>query len=138
VRYVAIVAACFALAGQLEAQRPGPGSLPPGAKLYVAPMEWNLDRFVTEQIREQGLALNLVARPEDADFVMTCLYQTLGSHYMSPGHYIQVKIVAARGGKQVWSADANDYALFFGRLRPHGPARAAAAIVRKLSKRIVD
>jgi len=36
------------------------------------------------------------------------------------------------GARQVWSGDANDYAVFFGRLRHHGPERAAAAIVKRL------
>jgi hypothetical protein len=122
----------LALAGLAEAQRPAPVGVPRDAKLYIAPMEWDLDRFVTAEIRKQDLPVEVVARPEEADFVMTSLYQGLGSHLISPGHYIQVAIAASSGGK-VWSAEANDYALFFGRLRPHGPGRAAAAIVKKLS-----
>lgn len=122
----------LALVGLGEAQRPVSGGVPRGAKLYVAPMEWDLDRFVAAEIRRQDLPVALVARPEEADFVMTSLYQGLGTHLISPGHYIQVKIVASAGGKQVWFAEANDYALFFGRLRPHGPGRAAEAIVKKL------
>jgi hypothetical protein len=113
-------------------QRPDPASVPHGARLYVTPMEWNLDRFVTAEIQRQGLPLQLVARPEEADFVMTGLYQGLGSHFLSPGHYIQVKIVSTNGGKQVWFAEANDYALFFARMRHHGPGRAAGAIVKRL------
>ena len=123
----------LALAGLAEAQRPVPVGVPRGSKIYVAPMEWGLDRFITAEIRNQDLPVQLVASPEEADFVMTSLYQGLGSHLISPGHYIQVSIAASSGGKQVWSAEANDYALFFGRLRPHGPGRAATAIVRKLS-----
>jgi hypothetical protein len=95
-------------------------------------MEWNLDRFVAAEVQKQGLSLHLVAHPEDADFVMTGLYQSLGSHLISPGHIIQVTIVAAPGGNPVWTAGASDYGLFFGRLRPHGPGRAAEAIVKKL------
>jgi len=95
-------------------------------------MEWNLDRFVTEEIQSQGLPIKLVTRPEEADFVMAGQYQSLGSHFLSPGHYIQVRIVAADGARQVWFAEANDYAVFFGRLRHHGPGRAAAAIVKRL------
>ena len=75
--------------------------------------------------------MQVVALPQEADFVMTGLYQELGSHMISPGHYIQIKIVAVDGGKQVWRAEVNDSAIFFG-LRPHGPGRAAAAIVKKL------
>jgi hypothetical protein len=96
-------------------------------------MEWNLDQFIIAEIRDQGLPLQVVKRPEEADFVMTSLYQTLGSHMIAPGHYIQVQIAAA-DGKQVWFAEANDYALFFGRFRRHGPAVAARAIVRKLNR----
>jgi hypothetical protein len=118
--------------GLLGAGQRVSGSVPEGAKLYVAPMEWNLDRFVAAEIRSQGLPVQVVSHPEEADFVMTSLYQALGSHLMSPGHYIQVKIVAVNGGKQVWFGEANDYALIFGRMRPHGPARAAHEIVRKL------
>ena len=69
-------------------------------------MEWNLDRFLTDEIRRQGLSIQVVVRPEDTDFVMTGLYQQLGSRFISPGHYILVKIVAANGDKQVWFADA--------------------------------
>lgn len=131
---LAVFAIFLSLAGLSQAKGPVADSLPSGAKLYVSPMEWNLDRFVTDEIRKQGLPVQMVASPEEADFVMTSLYQGLGSHMMSAGHYIQVKIVANNGGKQVWFAEANDYALFLGLLRPHGPGRAAAAIVKKLGR----
>ena len=133
---LAVFVVCLVLAGRLETQRPVSGSMPPGAKLYIASMEWNLDRFVAAEIRRQGLPVQVVALPQEADFVMTGLYQELGSHMISPGHYIQVKIVAVDGGKQVWRAEVNDFAMFFGRLRPHGSGRAAAAIVKKLSKNL--
>jgi hypothetical protein len=119
--------------GLLEAKRPVSGNLPPGAKLYIAPMEWNLDRFVAAEIRRQGLPVQVVAFPEEADFVMTSVYQNLGSHLISPGHYIQVRIVSTADGQQVWFAEANDYATFFGRLRYHGPGRAAKSIVKRIS-----
>ncbi len=113
-------------------QQPSADGIPPNARLYVGPMEWNLDRFVTAEIQRQGLPLQLVDRPEDADFVMAAQYQGLGSHFLSPGHYIQIKVVTADGARRVWFAEANDYAVFFGRLRHHGPSRAAAAIVKRL------
>ncbi|MGA9104644.1 MAG: hypothetical protein ACLQPN_10830 [Bryobacteraceae bacterium] len=129
---LAVFVMCLAFAGRVEAQRPVSGIIPPGAKLYIAPMEWQLDRFVAAEIRRQGLPLQVVALPQEAGFVMTGLYQSLGSHMISPGHYIQVKIVAADDGKQVWRAEASDFAVLFGRLRPHGLGRAAQAIVKKL------
>jgi len=133
VRYWVIFAVGLTTVGLVGAQQPAPQSVQHVPKIYIAPMEWNLDRFVSAEIGSQGLPLQVVQRREEADFVMTSLYQTLGSHMMAPGHYIQVQIVAS-DGKQVWFAEVNDYALFFGRFRPHGPARAARAIVRKLHR----
>ena len=112
-----------------------PVSLPAGSRLFIAPMDWNLPSYIGAEIRRQGLPVQVVERQEDADFVMTGASSSLGSRLISPGHYIQVKIVAANGGKQVWSAEANDYALFFARLRPHGPGRAARSIVTKMRNR---
>lgn len=130
-RTLVIFAFSLALVGALEAKRPVPASMSPNAKLYVAPMEWGLDRFVAEEIRRQGLPVQLVNTEDQADFVMTSLYQGLGSHLIAPGHYIQVKIVAVNGGK-VWGDEVNDFAVFFGRFRRHGPRKAAESIVRKL------
>jgi hypothetical protein len=97
-------------------------------------MEWELDHFVCDEIRKQGLALQLVGTEDQADFVMTSLYQKLGSHLIAPGHYIQVRIAEVSGGKRVWGDDVNDFAVFFGRLRRHGPRRAAESIVKKLRR----
>ncbi len=137
-RYLSTIALTLCLAALASAQKPAVAPLPAGAKLYVAPMEWNLHQFVTAEIQRQTLPVQLVERPEDADFVMSSHYQSLGSHFMSPGHYVQVQIVASKDGKEIWYTDANDYALFFGRLRPHGPNRVAEEVVRKLNRRMTS
>jgi hypothetical protein len=125
------LALCLTLVGTLEAKRPVVVGMSADARLYVAPMEWGLDRFVTDEIRRQGLSVQLVATEEQADFVMTSFYQSLGSHMIAPGHYIQVRIVAANG-EAVWDGEVNDFAIVFGRLRLHGPRKAAQSIVKKL------
>ncbi len=99
-------------------------------------MEWGLDRFVTAQITKQSVPVQLVASEDDADFVMTSYYQKLGSHLIAPGHYIQVRIVAATSDKPVWADEVNDFAVVFGRLRRHGPGRAAESIVKKLRSKL--
>jgi hypothetical protein len=120
----------------LQAQESAPPTVSSGPKLYVAPMDWNLDRFVTAEIERQGLPVQVVAHPEGADFVMTADYQSLGSHFLTPGHYIRARMLSADGRRQVWSGDANDYGIFFGRMRHHGPSRAARTIVRGLRHRM--
>jgi carbonic anhydrase len=133
VRYLtfAIFSLGLTLATACEAQQLS-ASMVPGAKLYVAPMEWNLDRFVVAQIVRQGLPVQLVTSEDQADFVMMSFYQKLGSHLIATGHYIQVQIVATDNRKPVWADEVNDFALVFGRLRHHGPDKAAESIVKKL------
>lgn len=123
---------CPMAAGVLGAQPSIAVRASPESKLYVAPMEWNLDRFVSDEIRRQGLPVDLVATEDEADLVMTGLYQKLGSHFIAPGNYIQVRITAAADGRTVWANEVNDFAVFFGRLRRHGPRKAAESIVKKL------
>ena len=127
-----LLALCLIAAGVLGAQPSVAVNASPDSKLYVAPMEWNLDRFVSDEIRRQGLPVDLVATEDEADLVMTGLYQKLGSHFIAPGNYIQVRITAATDGRTVWANEVNDFAVFFGRLRRHGPRKAAEAIVKKL------
>jgi hypothetical protein len=135
-RTLAIFAFCLTLPGAPGAKRAATFNMTPEARLYVAPMEWNLDRFVIAEIRRQGLPVQLVTSADQADFVMTSLYQTLGSHLIAPGHYIQVRISTVTDGSAVWADEVNDFAVFFGRLRRHGPRKAAEAIVRKLRTRL--
>jgi hypothetical protein len=125
-----IIGATLALSGEIQA-----AELPSGANLFVAPMEWNLDESIRAELGRNKLPLHLVGRPEDADYIMTGSSVKLGSRLVSPGRDFQVKIVAARSGAAVWTGGAGDYALFLGRLRPHGPARAARLIVLKLRNR---
>jgi hypothetical protein len=113
----------------------GPNDLPSGASLFVAPMEWNLDASIRSELGKNKLPLRLVGRAEDADFIMTGSSVKLGSRLVSPGRDFQVTIVAAHSGTPVWTGGAGDYAVFFGRLRSHGPARAARSIVFKLRNR---
>jgi len=135
-RTVWLLHLCLMAAGGLKAQLPVALSSSHDAKLYVAPMEWNLDQFVSDEIRRQGLPVELVSAEDQADFVMTSLYQKLGSHFNAPGNYIQVRVTAAEDGSTVWTNEVNDFAVFFGRLRRHGPRKAAEAIVRKLRHRL--
>jgi hypothetical protein len=131
-RRLAVFALVLAAASAVAAGQTPAATLTPGTKLFVAPMEWGLDRYVTAEITRESLPVQLVATEDQADFVMTSLYQKLGTHLIAPGHYIQVKIVAVQGGNSVWADEVNDFAVLFGRLRRHGPAKAAEVIVKKL------
>ena len=131
-----LAALCFCLLMplQLASEVRNPWGEPAVAKLYISPMGWNLDRFVAAEIARQQLPVRVVERQEDSDFVLLAAYENLGSRLISAGSYIRVRLVSTADGAQVWSGDANDYAMFFGRLRKHGPAKAAREITNKLRR----
>jgi hypothetical protein len=106
-----------------------------GAKVYIAPMEWQMEQFITAEIRRQALPVNLVASPSEADFVMTGSAEKLSSHFMAPGRCFHVTVATADGSHTVWSGEGDDYAMVFGRFRSHGPGRAARSIVDALRAR---
>ena len=118
-----------------EVKRPAAGGISRDARIYIAPMEWQLDHYVIEEIRRQGLAVQIVNSESEADLVMTSAYQKLGSH-LTAGHFIQVRIVAANDGSAVWAGEVNDFAIMFGSLRRHGPRKAAEGIVKKLRSNV--
>jgi hypothetical protein len=119
--------------GNVAAQDSAP--LPTGAKVYIAPMEWQLDGLIAAEIHRQNLPVNVVQQQTEADYVMTGSSEKLSSHMMSPGRCFQVTIVTANNGKPVWTGEADDYATVFGRLRTHGPNRAAKALVGSIRHR---
>jgi hypothetical protein len=133
--FIALASGTQVEVGPLPAKRPIAPDLLSGANLYVVPMEWSLDDLLRAEIRRNRLPVHLVERQEDADFIMTASSEKLGSRMLSPDRNFQVKIVAADSGTQIWSAEASDYATFFGRRRSHGAVHAAKSIVRKLRNR---
>jgi hypothetical protein len=130
-RSLAIFALSLPLLAAPEVKRPTSGTIWRDARIYIAPMEWQLDHYVIEEIRRQGLAVQVVDSEREADFVMISSYQALGSRIAGPGHFVQVRILAS-DGSAVWRGEVNDFAIVFGRLRRHGPRRAAEGIVKKL------
>ena len=94
-----------------------------------------MERHLAAEIRRQGLAVELVANEADAEYVMTGSAEKLSSHFMAPGRWFHVSLTRLNGSQAIWSGEGDDYATVFGRLRSHGPDRAARSIVGGLRKR---
>jgi len=109
--------------------------LPAGAKIFIAPMEWQMEQHLASEIRRQGLPVELVADEAAADYVMTGSAEKLSSHFMAPGRSFHIILTRLDGSQTVWTGEGDDYATVFGRLRSHGPARAARTIVEGLRNR---
>ena len=90
--------------------------LPAGARIYIEPMEWQMEQHLAREIQRQAVPVHLVANPEEADYVLNGFAEKLSSHFLSPGRCFQVKIETADHSRTIWTGEADDYAMVFGRL----------------------
>ncbi|GIW56462.1 MAG: hypothetical protein KatS3mg082_2866 [Nitrospiraceae bacterium] len=117
-------------------------SIPRGAKLFIAPMDHNLDSFIVAEIQKQKLPVVIVLRQEEAQYVLTGFAQTTGSHWAEQvaasifggkdKYEASVKLVTADGKSLVWSGEAGDRSLLFGALRRGGQRKVAERIVKEM------
>ncbi len=98
-------------------------------------MDWQMEQFLASEIQRQSLPVTLVFDESEADFVMTGSAEKLSSHFMAPGRCFQVTIATTDRSKTIWTGQGDDYATVFGRLRSHGPNRAARSIVDGIRSR---
>jgi hypothetical protein len=96
-------------------------------------MQWGMDGLIRSELTRQSLPVRLASTKDDADFVMTGSFVTMGSRFSTSREFV-VNILAANGGRLMWSATGSDTAAVFGSLRNRGAARAARVIVRKLRR----
>jgi hypothetical protein len=119
-------------------------AIPRGAKLFITPMDNNLDSFIIAEIQKQKLPVVVVLKQEEAQYVLTGFSQITGSHWAEQvaasifggkdKYEASVKLVTADGKSLVWSAEAGDRSLLFGALRRRGQRKIAQRIVKEMKE----
>jgi hypothetical protein len=114
--------------------------LPPGTKIFITPMDKNLDGFITAEIQKQKVPIVVVLKQEEAQYVLTGFSQITGTHWAEQvaasvfggkdKYEAECKLVTADGSKLMWSGEAGDRSILFGALRVGGQ--------RKVAERLVD
>jgi hypothetical protein len=108
-------------------------SIPRGSRVFITPMEKNLDGFITAEMQRQKLPIEVVLKQEDAQYVLTGLSQMTGSHWAEQvatsifggkdKYEAECKLVTTDGKSLIWAGEAGDRSLVFGALRRGGRAR---------------
>jgi len=119
-------------------------SIPRGAKLFVTPMDKNLDSFIVAEIEKQKLPVQVVLKQEEAQYVLTGFSQITGSHWAEQvatsifggkdKYEASVKMVTADGKSLVWAGEAGDRSILFGAFRRGGQRKVAGRIVKQMKE----
>ncbi len=119
-------------------------SIPRGAKLFITPMDKNLDSFIVAEIDKQKLPVQVVLKQEEAQYVLTGFSQTTGSHWAEQvaasifggkdKYEASVKMVTADGKSLVWAGEAGDRSILFGEFRRGGQRKVAQRIVKQMKE----
>jgi hypothetical protein len=134
-----------------EAKRPAPRAgneaprqLTRNSRLYIVPMEEDLDGYIRAEIIKKKVPLLVVMAEEDADFIMIGSATEEERRKWHEGWLTAerdktsgtVSIIDARTGSLVWAGEAGDRSLWFSGLKRGGHRKVADRLVKQLKKAV--
>lgn len=134
---VIVLLASFALSQSKEVPK---GKVPPGSKIFIAPMEGNLHPFLAAEIVKKKVPVTVVTEEKDAEFILTGAsikgddkwYHTVfGGKDKNEG---SVQLISVAEKTMVWAGEAGDRSLWWGMLSRGGQRKVADRIISKMKK----
>lgn len=116
------------------------GTLPAGSKVFITPMEGDLDGFIAPEIIKQKLPVSVVLNEADADFVLVggsikaddkWYNVAFGGKDKNEGN---VRLLDVKSKSMIWAGEAGDRSLMYGSLRRGGQRKVAERIVKQMKK----
>ena len=133
-RLVALMTlACGALAADSSV-------LPKGAKLFIAPMDGQLDGFLAPEIIKKKVPLVVVTEESQADYVLTgasikaddkWYHVAFGGKDKNEGN---VRLVSVKDKRLIWAAEAGDRSMWKGNWSRGGQRKVADRIISQMKK----
>ncbi len=132
-----LLCSSFALAAEKTDNK-----VPSGSKLFIAPMQGELNGFIATEILKQKLPVIIVTDDKDADFVLTGAslkaddkwYNTVfGGKDKNEGN---VQLLDVKSKTMVWAGEAGDRSLWFGGWKRGGERKVADRIVSSMKKEL--
>jgi hypothetical protein len=114
-------------------------NIPPGSRIYVAPMEGKLDGFISAELVKKKLPIVVVIDEKDADFIITgasikgddkWFHSVFGTG--KDKNEANIQVVSVKERAVIWAGEAGDRSLFWGNMRRGGQRRVADRLVDKL------
>jgi hypothetical protein len=142
---LAILAPIYALGYPQKEVAPKSGarqSVPPGSKLYIAPMEGNLHPFIAAEIMKQKIPVVVVTDETSADFILAgasirgddrWFHTVFGGKDKNEG---SVQLLSVKDKTMIWAGEAGDRSLMFTGFRRGGQSKVADRIVSKMKEEL--
>lgn len=111
-----------------------------GSRVFIAPMEGNLDGFISAEILKQKLPLVVVTSEAQADLIMTGLNLKQDDHWYNAAwggkdkNEGSVKLIGVHSRAVIWAGDAGDRSLLFSFYRRGGLSKVAERLVKEMRK----
>lgn len=115
-------------------------TVPTGSKIFISPMEGQLDGFLAPEIIKQKLPVVVVLNEADADFILVgasikaddkWYHVAFGGKDKNEGN---VRLLNIKNKSMVWAGEAGDRSLLYGGFQRGGERKVAERIVKQLKK----
>ncbi len=116
--------------------------IPAGSKIFIAPMDGNLDGFIAPEIMKKKLPVKIVTDEKDADYVLAGAsikaddkwYHTVfGGKDKNEGNE---RLLSVKDKALVWAGEAGDRSMWFGGWKRGGERKVADRIVSNMKKQL--
>ena len=135
----------FTLILALMLTQAGPqATVPAGSKVFIAPMEGNLNPFIAAEIIKKKLPIVIVTEEKDAEYILAGAsikgddrwYHTVfGGKDKNEG---SVQLLNVKERTMVWAGEAGDRSLWWGNLKRGGQRKVADRIVSKMKDQLFN
>jgi hypothetical protein len=111
-----------------------------GGKVFIAPMQGNLDGFLSAEILKQKLPLMVVTDEKQADLVITGMNVKEDDHWYNAAwggkdkNEGSIRLIQTQNKSIIWAGDAGDRSLLFSGFRRGGLSKVAERLVRQMNK----
>ena len=111
-----------------------------GARIFIAPMQGNLDGFLAAEILKQKVPFVVVSDDKQADLVMTGMNVKEDDHWYNAAwggkdkNEGSVRVVQIQNKAMVWAGDAGDRTMLFSIYHRGGLSKVAERLVKQLNK----
>jgi hypothetical protein len=116
------------------------GTIPAGAKIFIAPMEGELDGFIAAEVIKKKLPVAIVVDEKEAEYVLSGAslkaddkwYNVVfGGKDKNEGN---VRLLDVKNRQMIWAGEAGDRSLWYGGFKRGGERKVAERIVEQMKK----
>jgi hypothetical protein len=137
-------------AGKDGSSPPAPAQVPqasgkpekvlPGSRVFLSPMQGNLEGFISAEIIKQKLPLSITTDENSADYVLTgtsikaddrWYHVVFGGKDKNEGN---VTLISTKQKTVVWAGEAGDRSMWWGGFKRGGERKVADRIVSRMKK----